>query len=122
MRTLRRWLRCLGSWATTERDEERLHAEIEEHLALLTREGFRAGLSPAEARRQTVLKFGGVEAIKESYRDQRGLPLMELGNQRGAPFNGGSAVKVKLCSPPWTTSRSHKSDPKSDERRNTIDF
>ncbi len=30
-----------------------------------------------EARRQAVLKFGAVEAIRESYRDQRGLPFME---------------------------------------------
>ena len=34
-------------------------------------------LSPLEARRQAVLKFGAVEAMKESYRDQRGLPFLE---------------------------------------------
>src|SRR5262249_30756092 len=44
---------------------------------LLTAENVRAGLSPVEARRQAVLKFGAVEAIKESYRDQRGLAFME---------------------------------------------
>jgi hypothetical protein len=32
---------------------------------------------PIEARRQALLKFGNVEAIKEIYRDQRGLPFME---------------------------------------------
>ncbi|HXB68262.1 MAG TPA: ABC transporter permease [Candidatus Acidoferrales bacterium] len=77
MRTLRRFLRRLSSWATTRQDEERLRAEIEEHLALQTAENARAGLSPVEARRQAVLKFGGVEAMKESYRDQRGLPFLE---------------------------------------------
>ncbi len=77
MRTLRRIFRRLTSWATTQRDEERLRAEIEEHLALQTAENLRAGLSPLEARRQAVLQFGGVEAIKESYRDQKGLPLLE---------------------------------------------
>jgi predicted permease len=77
MRTLRRFFRRLSSRATTRRDEERLRAEIEEHLALQTADNARAGLSPAEARRQAVLKFGGVEATKESYRDQRGLPFME---------------------------------------------
>ncbi len=77
MRTLRRFFRRLTSWATTRRDEERLRAEIEDHLALQTAENVRAGLSPLEARRQAVLKFGAVESTKESYRDQRGLPFLE---------------------------------------------
>jgi predicted permease len=54
-----------------------MRAEIEEHLALQTTENLRAGLSPAEARRQAMLKFGALEAIRESYRDQRGLPFVE---------------------------------------------
>ncbi len=77
MRSLLRFFRRLISWAAAQRDEERLQAEIEEHLALQTAENLRAGLSPADARRQAALKFGGVEAIKESYRDQRGLPFAE---------------------------------------------
>src|SRR5947208_15210962 len=77
MRTLRRFFRRLSSWATTRQDEERLRAEIEEHLALQTAENVRGGLSSVEARRQAVLKFGAVEAMKESYRDQRGLPFLE---------------------------------------------
>ncbi len=77
MRTLRRFLQRLTWWASRQHDEERLQTEIEEHLALLAAENLRAGLLPGEARRQAVLKFGAVEAIKESYRDQRGLPLIE---------------------------------------------
>jgi predicted permease len=77
MRTLRRFFKRLTSWATTQQDEDRLRAEIEEHLALQTAESIRAGLSPVEARRQAVLKFGAVQAMKESYRDQRGLPFIE---------------------------------------------
>ena len=74
---MRRFLRRMTSLATKRRDEERLRAEIEEHLALQTTENIRAGLSPEEARRQAVLKFGAVEAVRESYRDQRGLPFVE---------------------------------------------
>ena len=77
MRTLSRFVKRLGSWARTRQDEERLRLEIQEHLDLQTAENLRAGLSPAEARRQAVLKFGAVEAIKEDYRDQRGLPFVE---------------------------------------------
>jgi putative ABC transport system permease protein len=76
MRALRRFLaRLLNSGL--RRDEERLREEVEEHIALQTAENLRAGLAPAEARRQAVLKFGAVESIKEDYRDQRGLPLLE---------------------------------------------
>ena len=77
MKTLRRLLRRLTSWATSARDEELLRAEFEEHIAMQTAENLRAGLSPTEARRQALLKFGSVEAIKDLYRDQRGLPLIE---------------------------------------------
>src|SRR5437879_1665430 len=77
MRTPRRFFRRLISWATTRQDEERLRAESEEHLALQTAENLQAGLSPVEARRQAALKFGGAEAMKEAYRDQKGLPFAE---------------------------------------------
>jgi len=77
MRLLRRFFRRLISWATTARDEERLQAEIEAHLALQTADNLRAGLSKDEARREAALKFGGVETVKEAYRDQRGLPFLE---------------------------------------------
>lgn len=77
MRTLKRFFRRLISWATTQQDEERLRAEIADHLELQTAENIRAGLSPVEARREAVLKFGGVEPMKEVYRDQRGLPFLE---------------------------------------------
>ena len=77
MRFLRRFLRRLTSWATTRRDEDRLRVEIEEHLALQTAENIRGGLPPAEARRQARLRFGGVEATKETYRESRGLPSLE---------------------------------------------
>jgi hypothetical protein len=77
MKKFRRFLKRLTSWVRVQRDEERLRAEIEEHLGFQMEGNLRAGLSPDEARRQAALKFGGVEAIKEEYRDQRGLPVAE---------------------------------------------
>src|SRR5262249_41376072 len=59
------------SWTTTAGDEEFLQAEIADHIAMQTAENVRAGLSPVEARRQALLKFGSMQAIKESYRDHR---------------------------------------------------
>lgn len=77
MRVLRRFLRRLAACLPRRQDEERLRAEIDEHLALMADENVRAGLSPEEARRQAVLKFGSVEAVKHNYREQRGLPSLE---------------------------------------------
>jgi putative ABC transport system permease protein len=77
MKRLRRLFRRITSWSTAARDEERLRAEFEEHIAMQTAENLRAGLSPVEARRQALLKFGSVEAIKDAYRDGRGLPILE---------------------------------------------
>src|SRR6201993_2481767 len=77
MRFLRRFLARLKNFATGRRDDKRLREEMQEHIALQTEENLRAGLSPAEARRQAVLKFGGVEGVKEEYRAERGLPVFE---------------------------------------------
>jgi putative ABC transport system permease protein len=77
MRGIRRFFIRLVSSGTRLRDEERLRQEVEGHLAQLVAENLRAGLSPVEARRRAVLKFGAVESIKEDYRDQRSLPFVE---------------------------------------------
>ena len=77
MKSLRRFFARLAGLATRRAQDERLREEIEEHIALQTAENIRAGLSPVEARRQAMLKFGGVEAIKEDYRAERGLLFIE---------------------------------------------
>jgi predicted permease len=57
--------------------EVRLNEEIEAHLELLTDEYLRRGLSRDEARAAARRAFGGVEQVKEAYREQRGLPLVD---------------------------------------------
>src|ERR1035441_5295307 len=77
MRILRRtWKRLTGTCGSPRRERE-LSAEMEAHLQMQTEDNLARGLSPDEARRQALLKFGGVESAKESYRDQRGLPQLE---------------------------------------------
>ena len=76
-KALRRCVVRMVASMTRRRDETRLREEVEEHLALQTAENIRAGMSLDEARRQAVLKFGAVEAVKEDCRDHRGLPLVE---------------------------------------------
>jgi len=77
MRILRRFAQRFVASTMRRQNDERMNQEIEDHLALQTAENLRAGLSPEEARRQAVLKFGAVEAIKEQYRAQKALPLVE---------------------------------------------
>src|SRR5258708_12271843 len=77
MRSLRRFLTRLLNLVARQAQEERLKEEIAEHIALQTAENLRAGLSPVEARHQAMLKFCGVEAMKQDYRAERGLLFIE---------------------------------------------
>jgi predicted permease len=77
MKTLGRFFTRLLNLTTRRDQEERLREEIAEHIAMQTAENLRAGLSPIEARRQAMLKFGGVEAMKEDFRSERGLLFIE---------------------------------------------
>ena len=77
MRAVRRFFARLISPVTRRRDERRLHEEVAAHLAQQTAANIRAGMSPGEARRQAVLKFGAIEAIKEEYREKQSLPFIE---------------------------------------------
>ena len=52
--------------------ESQLDAELRDHLDRLTADLVASGLGRADARRQAMLEFGGVESIKEACRDARG--------------------------------------------------
>ena len=61
----------------SRRRERRLDEEIRNHLDLLRDQYIADGMAPAEAHRAARRTFGGVEQMKEAYRDQRGLPLVD---------------------------------------------
>jgi predicted permease len=78
MRTLRAWLlRFTGLFGKESRDRE-FREEMASHLQLHVDDNLRSGMSPAEARREALLKLGGLEQTKENYRERRGLPLLEV--------------------------------------------
>src|SRR5580698_10120001 len=82
MRAVRRFFTRLLNFSTWRRGHEdrgdnRLREEIESHLASLTEENIRAGMTPEEAHRQARLKFGAVEAVREGYHAEEGLPFLE---------------------------------------------
>ena len=57
--------------------ERDLADELANHMALEIEENVRKGISPEEARRQAMIKSGGLEPAKEMYRDRRGVPIVE---------------------------------------------
>src|SRR5438067_9235778 len=59
------------------RQDRELDAEMSAHLELAIEENLERGLSPAEARRQALVRFGGPQQVKESHREARSLPLLE---------------------------------------------
>lgn len=74
---LRTWGSRVWSWARMRRTAGDFSEELESHLAMLTEENLRRGMDPAEARRQAALSLGGIAQLRESHREQRGLPFFE---------------------------------------------
>ena len=77
MRILRRFFIRLSNFIALRHTDQRLQEEMAEHLALQTEANLRAGMSPAEARRQAALKLGAAQVIREQYHAEQGLPLVE---------------------------------------------
>jgi len=77
MRHLRVFFRRLPGLFRQDRRDRELAEEIESNLELHIADNLRAGMSAGEARRQAMITLGGVEATKEAYRDQRGLPVFD---------------------------------------------
>ena len=77
MRQLRALLVRLASIFDRGRLDRELAAELESHVAMHIDDNLRAGMTAVEARRQALLKLGGVAQVTERYRERRGLPLLE---------------------------------------------
>ena len=58
--------------------EKNFAEELEGHLAMHTEENMRKGMTAAEARRDAMIKLGGVEQTKELYNDRQSLPFLEV--------------------------------------------
>jgi predicted permease len=77
MKLLRRFMIRLSNFASQRSADQRLQEEIAGHLALQTEENLRAGMLPAEARRQATLKLGAAEAVREGHHAEQSLPFLE---------------------------------------------
>ncbi len=94
------WMRLRGMIGTRSNDED-FAAELESHIAMHTEDGIRNGLSPAEARRQALIRLGGAEQTRQAYRERLTLPWLEslmrdflYSLRRLAKHRGATAVAV----------------------------
>lgn len=60
-----------------EQMESDLTAEFSSHLDFAIEENVQNGMSPEEARRQALVRFGGVQGARERHREARGLPRFD---------------------------------------------
>ena len=77
MTAFRVWLARTLDVFLRGRREKRLSEEMQTHLDLLAAEHIARGMPPDQARAEARRAFGGVDQIKETYRDQRGLPAFD---------------------------------------------
>ena len=93
-----RWAALFGK----RRSERLLSEEVEIHLEMRAAELRAEGVDAAAARERARREFGGVEQMKEAYRDRRGIPWIEtLGKDamyglRGLRRNPGFAAAAVL--------------------------
>ena len=67
----------IHGWLTIGCLDQDFEQELEGHMALLTEENIRRGLTPEEARRDARLRLGGVTQLREIHRELQGLPWLE---------------------------------------------
>jgi hypothetical protein len=97
----RTWSRLRRSRHLRSSDRD-LAEELEAHVRMLADDNIRRGAAPEEALRMARLRFGSIESTKESYRDQRGLPVIDSLTQdlryalRGIRKNPGFAAVAIL--------------------------
>lgn len=70
------WIRLFNTLSRVH-DEDDFADELAAHVAMDTERGMRDGLSPEEARRQALIRLGGVAQVHHAYAERRGLPWLE---------------------------------------------
>jgi predicted permease len=77
MRAVRAFLFRLGGIFNKNRKDLDLAEELEGHLQMHIEDNIRSGMTPEQARRDALIKSGGLEPAREACRDQRGFPTLE---------------------------------------------
>jgi len=77
VRGLRAWLVRLAAVFQPSLKDQELSEELQIHLQMHIEDNVRAGMSLPEARRNALIKLGGLVQTQELYRERRGLPMLE---------------------------------------------
>jgi len=77
MRRLRAWFLRLRALFNPSAHEQDFSSEIESHLHLHIADNVRSGMSPQHARREALIKLGGVEQTKELRHDRSPLLFLD---------------------------------------------
>jgi len=78
MRALRAWVLRLRAVFRRAPGDVELRAELASHVQMHIEDNLRRGMNPQEARREALMKLGGVAQTEERYRERRGLPILEV--------------------------------------------
>jgi len=78
MSALRRALARVRSFFSKPPLDADLEAEIAAHIDLAVEENIQRGLTPLEARRQALVRFGAVDTAKLQQREARGIVKLDI--------------------------------------------
>src|SRR6185312_4496821 len=67
----------LAGWRGREARERELRDELEAHFQLHVEDNLRAGMTPANARREAALRFGSVDSAREQVRARWTIGFLE---------------------------------------------
>src|SRR5579859_1154659 len=81
MDRLRTLLSRLASLPHRNKLDANLDEELRSHIDLATEDNLKRGMSPRQARTEALRSFGGVTQTRETYRQQRGMPMFEQINR-----------------------------------------
>src|ERR1700677_4388811 len=69
--------RCVALFRKHKLDAD-LDEELRSHIDLAVEENLKRGMSVGEARRQAMIRFGGVAQVRGQYREARGFAAFEM--------------------------------------------
>lgn len=70
------WMRLRSMFGGKPAEAE-ISRELETHLEIHVEDNLRAGMTPEEARRQALIRLGGMEQTQQKWRERRTLPWLE---------------------------------------------
>ncbi len=77
MKAMRAWIFRLAGLFRKARNEREMGDEIENHIAMYVADQMRSGVTQEEAHRNAVLHLGGLEPLREAYRERSTTPFLE---------------------------------------------